>query len=559
MLRNALLIGTLWVSVGLAQKTVTLEDFDRNELKSETFSLNKTQSVEIEAVGPRIRDEEDSFAWILNLKTRQAVWLVGDADDDRGPNRRTRIFTDRVELPAGEYEVFYYTGNRFYQFNGRFRVADLFDRDFYDNEFRRSELRSFKLTLKGNLNTVSNKDRHLSNIFKNRIVNLSKMEGDVYERIGLRVTSDTQINIYAVGEVTRDGLYDAAWITNTKTGKRIWEMDRFETEPAGGGDKNRSFKGSVDLEKGDYLLTVVSDDSHHYDDWNVIPPYDPEGWGVQVFSPDGQVERYNYKKEAMKNQIVDLTGLGDDEYVSKGFTLKKALKVRVKAIGEGTGRDLADYGWIVNADTRKKVWEMRYYDTEHAGGARKNRLADETITLKKGSYLVYFVTDDSHSYGDRFNASRPYDPEEWGISLYAVEDDFDTSLVTEYKAKEPKNVLVKLTRMRDDEAESARFSLSEDSDVRVYAIGEGSGGRMYDYAYIREQESGRRVWVMEYDDTDHAGGARKNRMVDTTIRLKKGEYKVYFRTDGSHSFRNWNSTPPFDQEFWGVTLYKLDE
>ncbi|MFQ5770315.1 MAG: hypothetical protein ACE5HX_07250, partial [bacterium] len=90
-------------------------------------------------------------------------------------------------------------------------------------------------------------------------------------------------------------------------------------------------------------------------------------------------------------------------------------------IGEGTDGRMFDYGWIEDAEQRKVVWEMTYRKTNHAGGAKKNRLFDDTIFLKKGEYIVYYETDDSHSYND-WNSAPPYDPVNWGITVYLVED-----------------------------------------------------------------------------------------------------------------------------------------
>jgi hypothetical protein len=78
-----------------------------------------------------------------------------------------------------------------------------------------------------------------------------------------------------------------------------------------------------------------------------------------------------------------------------------------------------DYGWIENAKTKKVVWEMTYRKTDPAGGARKNRMFDDTIMLDKGEYIVYFVTDGSHSFKD-WNAARPRDPSHWGITIREV-------------------------------------------------------------------------------------------------------------------------------------------
>jgi hypothetical protein len=57
--------------------------------------------------------------------------------------------------------------------------------------------------------------------------------------------------------------------------------------------------------------------------------------------------------------------------------------------------------------------------------------------------------------------------------------------------------------------------------------------------------------------TTPAGGDKKNRLVNTTIHLGKGEYELHYRTDDSHSFNDWNADPPEDREHWGITLYKV--
>ena len=55
--------------------------------------------------------------------------------------------------------------------------------------------------------------------------------------------------------------------------------------------------------------------------------------------------------------------------------------------------------------------------SEHAGGGRKNRLVDVERTFESGRYLLYYGTDDSHSF-DEFNANPPYDPLNWGVAVF---------------------------------------------------------------------------------------------------------------------------------------------
>jgi hypothetical protein len=227
--------------------------------------------------------------------------------------------------------------------------------------------------------------------------------------------------------------------------------------------------------------------------------------------------------------------------------------VRIYAIGEGRDHEMFDYGWIVNAKTRRKIWTMDYGETEHAGGDNKNRLVSTVIHLDKGSYVVYFVTDGSHSYRD-WNAAPPFDPERWGISLNAVSPGFSPSDVSEYKEEEDASVLVRIVEVRDHERRRESFTLSRESTIRIYALGEGRDGEMFDYAWIENANTGRVVWEMTYRKTEHGGGAHKNRLFDDTITLPTGKYTVFYETDDSHSFNDWNEDPPDDPTSWGVTV-----
>jgi len=119
-----------------------------------------------------------------------------------------------------------------------------------------------------------------------------------------------------------------------------------------------------------------------------------------------------------------------------------------------------------------------------------------------------------------------------------------------------KNIVAQIVRMRDDADQSDNFKLDRSTRLRVYAIGEGQGREMYDYGWIEDARNGSVVWEMTYPMTFHAGGGRKNRMVNTTIMLDRGEYRLRWRSDDSHSYGDWNVDPPEDQEYWGITLYR---
>jgi hypothetical protein len=267
---------------------------------------------------------------------------------------------------------------------------------------------------------------------------------------------------------------------------------------------------------------------------------------------------FDYEDLPPQNVVLELTRARDDDYLSKGFTLKKSMEIRIYALGEGREGEMFDYGWIVDAKTRKKIWTMDFYDTEHAGGAEKNRLFEGSIRLEKGSYLAYFVTDGSHSFRD-WNTSPPYDPERWGLTLMASSEGFSPNDVAGYEPQQDGAILAQLTNVRDDQRRQTNFSLNKNAEVRIYAIGEGSDGEMFDYGWIEDERTGRVVWEMTYRMTEHAGGAHKNRVFDDTISLKSGEYLLHYKTDGSHSWRDWNASQPHDPEYWGITVYRVEE
>jgi CubicO group peptidase (beta-lactamase class C family) len=116
-------------------------------------------------------------------------------------------------------------------------------------------------------------------------------------------------------------------------------------------------------------------------------------------------------------------------------------------------------------------------------------------------------------------------------------------------------VIAQIVQVLDNEDKSVAFSLPSSQEVRIFAIGEGQGGQMFDYGWIENTDKGVPVWEMQEPKTTHAGGAGKNRKVDLVITLPAGNYKLRYKSDDSHAFDHWNSLPP-DINFWGIAIYK---
>ncbi len=261
----------------------------------------------------------------------------------------------------------------------------------------------------------------------------------------------------------------------------------------------------------------------------------------------------------LRGVIVELTRLEDDELASEVFSVTRRSDIRIYAVGEGENGEMYDAGWIVNKSTGRKVWEMEYDDTYHAGGASKNRVVDDTIRLRPGDYEVYFQTDDSHSF-ENWNASAPDDERSWGITISATRNrrgDFEVERRLEDSRGE---LIAQLVGIRHDERRRIGFSLDHRTTVLIYAIGEGDSGRerLFDYAWIEDARTRQRVWEMTFSNTSHAGGDEKNRIFNDTVWLPSGDYILRYRSDNSHSPSRWNADPPDDLLYYGVTVFKQE-
>lgn len=424
--------------------------------------------------------------------------------------------------------------------------------------YRRSAQDNLFIKLEASSIKAANAASFLDNKTKDAVVSFVKAKDSDRFSKGFTLTGSTELQVYALGEGSDGEMFDHAWILDVNTRERVFEMDYRDARFAGGARKNLKVNEKITLPAGSYLVNYSTDDSHSFEKWNALPPDDIQFWGVTVWADASNKKNVvAYQEPKTIKPIVSLTRARDDEMLAKGITIKKSMDVRIYCLGEITGSDnMADFGWIVDAKTRQRVWRMKPYKARHGGGADKNKYVEEVITLEPGDYIVYYATDDSHAYGD-WNSSQPYEPEMWGITVWATKE-ADLKNVVPFHPEEYKNEneLAVITMVGDRALVKKTFSINSDTKVRIIGLGEGSGGEMYDYGFIKNMDTGRIVWEMDYRNSEHGGGARKNREFNETILLEKGTYRVYYETDGSHSYRRWNDDPPNNQESWGITVLK---
>jgi hypothetical protein len=360
-------------------------------------------------------------AWILDMKSRRVVWELSTAATTRG-RQGTRTFTGTVRLPAGRYEAFYAsfpptTWARDGETGARQRLADWLNNTSFDQ---------FRLTIHAEAQILSGADaeRVRRDLESGAVVAL---RGDRHEHsahAGFILDRPTEVEVYSAGEVREDTEFDAGSIIDADTRQPVWRLSWRDSAPAGGAAKNRMVRIRKTLPAGRYAALYGTDDSHDASAWNAAPPRDPYAWGlfVRVIAAEATtaaVKTFEYEHVPASAVLAALTRVGDAERLFKRFTLDRAADVRVYAIGEGSGDRMFDYGWIENASTGQKVWEMKYGQTASAGGDAKNRLVDRAIRLEKGTYVLHYVSDDSHSYKN-WNAAAPRDASHWGITVLAA-------------------------------------------------------------------------------------------------------------------------------------------
>lgn len=569
-----------------SQPFVDIRDLATQEHRMTAFVLAAPQELTITAVGAepwpdrlRARDDErwqddeqttwPAAAWILDARTRAVVWDLRSVETRRDANGLRR-FSGIVRLPAGTYEVHYasFPASSSISFEGDFNlsledIVRLGRRAKYGGPYVEKGLfKEFGISIAGAGRRASSDELKAAHAaFTASAIASLAPDQSASARQGFQITRTTSVEVYAIGELTRDGESDYGWIQNADTHQRVWAMSFDDTDPAGGAAKNRMAHETIRLKPGRYVAYFVNDDSHNPDDWNRVPPTDPEFWGLTLrvagAAARASVKPFEYQPVPEGQTIVSMIGIGDDETRSEGFVLKRAMDVRIYAIGEGPGERMVDYAWILDAEHHKRVWTMRYEDTEPAGGGQKNRLFDGTIRLTPGSYVVYYRSDGSHS-ADDWNTAPPAESRYWGVSVFPASGRLNRADIGPLERRVRGNALAlaDLTRMGDDEHARKTFRLDADTRVRIYALGEGRDGNLYDHGWI-ESADGRTVWEMKYDETEPAGGGDKNRMFDGVVALPAGMYVLRYSSDGSHSYTGWNDEPPDDPESWGISVFRL--
>jgi hypothetical protein len=389
ILATGALIVALTIRGAAIEPIVKLDRISEDRVKYAGFTLKKGGDFKIKAVGLIARTSDDflAYAWLLDSSTRKPIWIMDRQNTERKGSSGLREADASINLQPGKYELYYYAGN---SWTGEININGQNVFDFMGNLFSgrlgediEEHLDDFYVAIvpvREGFKDFSLFTPDGSN--PNALIQFNKIGDSRYMQQGFTLDRPTTLHVYGLCEYPTGykSPTDYARIINADTRDKVWEMDRWNTDPAGGGRKNRVADEDVKLDKGSYVLTYVTDDSHSWPEFNVAPPYDPMNWGVELLATS-QTDKNAFHLFTPKGKgeaLVDLTHAGDNEDLSKAFKIDRDMQVRIVCLGEWNG-EFADYGWVEDAASGKTVWELTYRNSEPAGGADKNRIFDGTV------------------------------------------------------------------------------------------------------------------------------------------------------------------------------------
>lgn len=537
---------------------VVFASLDDRELRHAALAAEASVPVVIRATGSfDSRGPEGqlaAYAWMIRRSDRSLVWSMNSGNVEPGRGTLAHVRDDTLVLGPGEYDVY------FASFGVQARRGG-------PQQWRRDR-RHWEFVLR-----AMDRQAPLAPLVgagaggTEALWRAAPLENDQRIERFFRVNESTQLSAYAIGQIERRPEVrqeDYSWIEEAVTGRRVWQLSESGSEPAGGSPANRRFRGPIALDTGYYRAVALTGQSHAYDAWVGNPPFDPGGWGLMLSGADPAAVSAFDPWQA-RTPLISLVGVGDDEHVSEWFEVHEPTAIVVYALGEMTGvEDRYDYAELVDEapGRTRTMWSMSWQGSVHAGGSRKNRREIAFLSLEPGPYVLRYRSDGSHSAED-WNAARPDFPERWGVTIFALDEALAEESVTVGRAPDvapearapsatPTESVI-WTRLEGSVRRSYSFNLERSAHIHIRATGEISARNQYDYGWIFSTDLGEPVWEMTYENTVPAGGSQDNRKFDGIVELDAGQYILYFETDGSHHFGDFEGAPDNPEE-WGLTL-----
>ncbi|GAB5518063.1 MAG: hypothetical protein RhofKO_03140 [Rhodothermales bacterium] len=561
---------------------LVLEDLNDQPFQQSAFIAEEPMAVVINAVGSFERKDAPrlaAYGWILRSSTRDVVWDMNDANVSEGRGL-SAVAHDTLRLEPGRYEVYFTSGGNEIRFDdndgiisGLFNTEQPWRSDASKWQMQLSPVdpaAAFSIDYGFDRYSAEGSVRLPGTIWS------SAPAGDSEEKqLLFEVKAPTMVGLRAIGEISQTP-DDYSWIRNELTGEKVWSLTEANTKPAGGVPENRMADTKLRLEPGVYTAGTDTDRGHDYYEWYGNPPLDPLFYGLtlRAIPARDSVNAMPFDAWASRSPLAEIMRVTNNQQLSTQIRVKTPLKGIITAMGE-ISSSVYDYGWIVDDRTGNTIWELSDDNSKWAGGNENNRSGTAFLDLQPGTYTLHYRTDGSHAYND-FDDGEPENSDRWGIALFALDRNVSdenyevtqeaqrgASAMVDTEAMEtmlprfdiPEDqILVEHTQVGDNANIESTFSIDEDSELYIYALGELSFSVQYDYGWIERADTRETVWEMTWDNTETAGADGRSRYFSGIITLPAGEYIVYFKTDFSHAYGSFGRDEPPNADAWGITI-----
>ena len=253
---------------------------------------------------------------------------------------------------------------------------------------------------------------------------------------------------------------------------------------------------------------------------------------------------------AQDKTLVKLDDIYPEDLRLEGFELDAEQSVAIEAVGfyyrNGGNRILLGNAWILDSKSRDVVWNLA--DTKSRSRKRGMIEFSDEISLPKGSYEVYFASypirsltdvnlDDLKDLGEilrsLFRGWFKGDRYSYRGEILDLYRDFkivvtgdgkrlDRDDIYAYHDKQKSESLVWISGYKKNTLKNFGLIANKPVELEVYSIGEVMREGQFDYGWIYDIDSRERVWELSYQRSEAAGGAKKNRMNKSRVRLEKG-------------------------------------
>jgi hypothetical protein len=214
------------------------------------------------------------WGWVKDCATGEVVWAM-DAKDAvwAGGAEKNRMNEAVLSLTPGEYVVTYVADDS-HSGGGGWNAAPPWDAD-------RAGLTLYWAGTEADPGSFVSYAPERS---RSLLAMIATVGNHASESVPFKLNQAATIRVVCQGEGVNSEMRDYGWIERADDGERVWTMNYDISSHAGGGKKNREWRGEMTIPAGSYRLRFVSDDSHSFGRWNASPPrHRGADWGISVY------------------------------------------------------------------------------------------------------------------------------------------------------------------------------------------------------------------------------------------------------------------------------------